>query len=238
MSAGCWLPPHGYGRHAGAATFIGRGSANLSTHTGPERLRQAARSPRIRSTDSPGWPEYQGVAPSTKHPPPERTFRALYDAELPYVLRSLRRLGVSPIEAEDLAHDVFVVVHRRWDDYDRARPVRPWLFGIALRTASRALDRHWRRFELALGSEAIEAAPAPEGAAEDARDLLLRALAELEIDQRVVCILHDLDGQAAPEIAAALELPVNTVYSRLRVGRARLAEVVRRLSPSPKGELR
>ena len=175
-----------------------------------------------QANDTPAGSGRAGPAPD------ERAFRALYDAELPYVLRSLRRLGVSDAEAEDLAHDVFVVVYRRWDDYDRARPVRPWLFGIALRTAARALDRHWRQLELAVGSAVIEAAAAPDQRGDDARDLLLRALAQLEIDQRVVCILHDLDGQAAPEIAAALALPVNTVYSRLRVGRARLAEVVRR----------
>ena len=167
--------------------------------------------------------------------PDERLFRRLYDAEISYVIRSLRRLGIAQAELEDLAHDVFVVVHRRWDDFDRDRPVRPWLFGIAVRTAARALDRSWRRRELSLGPGAIEAAaaPAPSGSADDdARALLLQALASLELEQRTVCILHDLDGQAAPEIAAALGIPLNTVYSRLRVARERLAAEVHRLNDS------
>jgi RNA polymerase sigma-70 factor, ECF subfamily len=167
-------------------------------------------------------------------PPDEREFRALYDAELPYVLRSLRRLGIAAGETEDLAHDVFVVLYRRWSDYDRARPVRAWLFGIALRIASRALERSWRRFELPLGAEVIEAQPSAEGGG-DARDLLLRALACLEVDQRAAFILHDLDGHTAPEIALTLQIPLNTVYSRLRVARERLADAVQRLTVT-KGE--
>jgi RNA polymerase sigma-70 factor, ECF subfamily len=163
----------------------------------------------------------------------EPTFRALYERELPYVLRTLQRLGVPASDLEDLAHEIFVVVYRRWGDYDSQRPLRPWLFGIALRTASRALDRRWRQAEVPVGNAALEMSAVSAGDAvagvQDARDLLLRALAALDVDHRAVCILHDLDGQVAPEIAAVLEIPVNTVYSRLRAARQQLAAAVRRL---------
>jgi len=52
---------------------------------------------------------------------------------IPYVWKTLRRLGVPPQDLEDLVHDLFVVVHRHLGDYDPTRPVRPWLFGIAVR---------------------------------------------------------------------------------------------------------
>lgn len=163
----------------------------------------------------------------------EASFRALYDAQLPYVIRSLRRLGVPSAELEDLAHDVFVVVYRRWSDFDRGRPARPWLFGIALRTASRALDRRWRTAERPTINDALAEVPDSASSAassrSEARDLVLQALATLDLDHRAVCVMHDLDGHAAPEIAAALGIPVNTVYSRLRVGRERLVEALRRL---------
>jgi RNA polymerase sigma-70 factor (ECF subfamily) len=51
-------------------------------------------------------------------------FRRLYEAELAYVLRTLRRLGVGVGEVPDLAHEVFIVVHRKLDDYDRCSPFR------------------------------------------------------------------------------------------------------------------
>jgi RNA polymerase sigma-70 factor (ECF subfamily) len=168
-------------------------------------------------------------------PPDEASFHALYEAQLAYVVRSLRRLGVSESDSEDLAHDVFVVVHRRWADYDRTRPPRPWLFGIVYRTAARALDRTWRRHEKPVDDKVLEAVPAPSGPPSELRDMLLRALALVEPDQRVVCILHDLDGQAAPEIAQVLEIPLNTVYSRLRLGRQHLAAALRRLGGTADG---
>src|SRR6185369_9316263 len=65
--------------------------------------------------------------------------------------------------------------------------------------------------------------------AQQARDLLVAALARVPMEQRAVVVLHDLDGLPVPEIAAALSLPANTVYSRLRLGRDKLAAEVNRL---------
>jgi RNA polymerase sigma-70 factor (ECF subfamily) len=172
----------------------------------------------------------RGQSTGAAAPVDEAAFRGLYEAELPYVLRSLQRLGVPVADLEDVAHDVFVVVYRRWADLDRARPPRPWLFGIAYRTAARALERRWRSAEVPASGAELGQAPETASAGGEARDLLLRALAALDLEHRVVCVMHDLDGQAAPEIAASLGIPVNTVYSRLRVGRQRLAAAVRALN--------
>ena len=75
------------------------------------------------------------AAVSTVTPPPN--FRRIFEAESSYVLRTLHRLGVQERDVEDLAHEVFITVHRRLPDYDASRPLRPWIFGIALRTAMR-----------------------------------------------------------------------------------------------------
>src|SRR5882672_2313258 len=63
-------------------------------------------------------------------------FRALFEAELRYVWTSLGRLGISDRDREDLASEVFFRVHRRIADWDRTRPVRPWLFAFVVRVAS------------------------------------------------------------------------------------------------------
>ena len=62
-------------------------------------------------------------------------FVDVYGAELPFVWRTLWRLGVPDRDLEDVAHDVFVVVHRKLVDYDPTRPLKPWLFGICFRVA-------------------------------------------------------------------------------------------------------
>src|SRR6478735_165833 len=100
----------------------------------------------------------------------------VYERELDYLLASLRRLGVPQRDVEDVVHEVFLVMHRRWEDYDRLRPVRPWLFGIAFRVA--AAQR--RKDQRELPSEAFDvedAAPRPDeaAAASESRQLLLSA---------------------------------------------------------------
>lgn len=158
-------------------------------------------------------------------------FRQLFLRELSYVWGSLRRLGVSARDAEDVAHDVFVQVHRKLDGYDRARPVRPWLFGFAFRAASdyRRLARH--RVEV-LDSDVEAVGDALHGealvAAREERALVLGALESVPIERRAVLVAFELDDMPMKEIAESLAIPLHTAYSRLRVAREELAAAVRR----------
>ena len=74
--------------------------------------------------------------------PPVPSLTDIYAAEVRWLWRVLWRLGVPERDLEDVAHDVFVVVHRKLPDYDPTRPLRPWLFGICFRVAfARAVTR-------------------------------------------------------------------------------------------------
>jgi len=160
------------------------------------------------------------------------SFDEIYRAELAYVWRTLRRLGVPEKDVEDVTHDVFVVVSRRLRDYDARRPLKPWLFGIAFRLASE--DRRRVRNRVEIPGESVEA---PDGAAsavelleaDERRQLVLDCLLTLDLDQRATMILVDIDGESPTDVAAALGVPLPTVYSRLRLGRTRFAAAVRRL---------
>lgn len=158
-------------------------------------------------------------------------FPALYRSEFPYVWKTLRRLGAPPADLEDLAHDVFVVVHRHLCDYDPARPLRPWLFGIALRVVSdfRRLGRNAREIP-GQSLDTADVGPTPEQhlQGKEARALLMNALDGLDLDRRAVFVLHELDELPMPEIAAMLAIPLNTAYSRLRLARADLAAFIQR----------
>jgi RNA polymerase sigma-70 factor (ECF subfamily) len=50
-------------------------------------------------------------------------------------------------------------------------------------------------------------------------ELVARGLEQLELDQRAVFVMHDIDGHAMPVIARELGIPLNTAYSRLRLAR-------------------
>jgi RNA polymerase sigma-70 factor (ECF subfamily) len=145
-------------------------------------------------------------------------FRQLFRDEFVYVCRSLRRLGVRAGDADDVAQEVFMTVHARRAEYDPERPRRPWLYAFVVRYAAnyRRLKRH-----LAEPLERVERLSlAPRSSAVEARDEVLRALDQLPDEQRFAFVMHDLEGFEAGEIAALTSAPLNTVYSRIRLGRA------------------
>jgi len=166
----------------------------------------------------------------------ERAFRVVYDAHVSFVWRNLRRLGVMDRDVEDKCQEVFVVAHRRWAEFsDRGHGPRAWLFQIVLRVASDA-RRHRRRHPvdpdggIAQERQSIDAPQAALVARKQALDLLDRALATIEMSRRAVLVLHEIEQMTAPEIARTLEVPLNTVYSRLRVARLELDAELARLS--------
>lgn len=156
---------------------------------------------------------------------PAATVTQLYDAHAAFVWRNLARLGVPPASLEDAVQDVFLVVHRRLAGCDVENP-RGWLFGILRRVA--ADHRRTARRRGAHGLDAVaeptatDPAPDERAAAAEAARLVHALLARLPEARREILVLADLEQMSAPEIAGALGIPLNTVYSRLRVARAEL----------------
>ncbi len=162
-------------------------------------------------------------------------FRRMYEAQLDFVWRNLRRLGVGEADVDDKAQEVFVVAHRRFAEFEeRGHGPRAWLFQIVLRVASDA-RRHRRRHPVDPdGGVAQERQSMPPNQADaiDARqrlDLLDRALRTIDLGKRAVLLLHEVEEMTAPEVAEVLGIPLNTVYSRLRVARGELEEAVSKL---------
>jgi RNA polymerase sigma-70 factor (ECF subfamily) len=164
-------------------------------------------------------------APSDTGPPLTArlpSFEAIYEEHVEFVWRSLRRLGVAAASLDDAVQEVFIVVHRRLAEFEGRSSMKTWLFGIALRVAH---DHHRsvRRKGglLPLEPTVADEAPGPHEQAVTAEAVreLDRVLAELDEDKRVVFILAELEQMTAPEIAEAVGVNMNTVYSRLRAAR-------------------
>lgn len=153
-----------------------------------------------------------------------------FQQELAYVYRSLRRLGISPSEVEDLAQDLFLALRRAWSEYDSTRPLRPYLFGFAFRIAS--AHQRKRKREVAFGVvEVDDTGPGPEEAlqSKQARALVLAALNRIPLPRRAVLVMHELDDVPVSEVASVLSIPLFTVYSRLRKARRELQAGIRRI---------
>jgi RNA polymerase sigma-70 factor (ECF subfamily) len=152
--------------------------------------------------------------------------RALYDAHAHQVWRMVARLGVPEGAVEDVVQDVFLTAHRRLPEFAGRSSPLTWLFGIAMKLA--ANGRRRRTADAPVPPSLIDTTRAPDEQLDRRRAMksLDRALAHLPDEQRDAVVLMDLEQLTAAQVAEALEVNVNTVYSRLRLGRLALARAL------------
>jgi RNA polymerase sigma-70 factor (ECF subfamily) len=167
---------------------------------------------------------------------PERiaSFTEVYDEHFRFVWRSLRRLGVPESDVADTVQDVFLVVHRRLGEFEGRSKVTTWLYGICYRVArDRRRLAHVRRRSDDDGDLDERPDERADVAAEAERrqglELLETILDEMPIEQRAVFTLFELDAMGGDAIAEALEIPLGTVYSRLRIAREQFRRSLSRM---------
>lgn len=167
---------------------------------------------------------------------------ALLDRWLPRVLRWCHGLGLGGADAEDAAHDVFLVVLTRLDQLHEPDKLGAWIFGITRHTVRRSRRRGWLRWVTDTVSSAFPASsPSPvtlvhrEQVGQSVREVLER----LREPHREVLVLLYLEGHSLAEVAELLNLPLNTVKTRARRARDafRACATKRGLTPSRLTEL-
>ncbi|MGK3988500.1 RNA polymerase sigma factor [Sorangium sp. So ce136] len=164
------------------------------------------------------------------------SFEEVYRSAHPYVLRLLWRLGVESRDLEDVAHEVFLVVHRRLPDYQPGGSLNAWLSAIASRVAlrHRQLARNVREL-LSDDGRAVDIADpgldVEQLHAQAETGYLVRQLIQhIEGSRRPIFILHDLEGMAMRDIAQAFQISQNTAWDRLRRARDEFETAARRLN--------
>ncbi|GAC1352517.1 MAG: hypothetical protein NVSMB1_16160 [Polyangiales bacterium] len=162
------------------------------------------------------------------------TFREVYEAHYEFVWRALRRLGVPEADATDAVQEVFLVVHRKLEEFQGRSAVTTWLYGISMRVASDRRRRAYVKREFSIGESMSEMCDDRINAfqmIEAHQDLALleHLLDELPTALRAVFTLFELDEQSCEQIAMLLEIPVGTVNSRLRRARESFQKALTRL---------
>lgn len=141
----------------------------------------------------------------------------------------LCRRYVGTSDAEDVAQEAFVRAFLHVRDFDRERPLAPWLLTIARRLC---LDRLRQRKvrPSAPDGMAEELADPPtaeqEAAAHQSLRRLAAALAKLPEGQREAVVLFHVEELPYREIAEVLDVPLGTVMTWLHRGRAQLRELM------------
>ena len=190
----------------------------LSPHAAPG---QYAAADRAAATDA-------AVVAESLHRP-ER-FAAIYDRYFAEIYRYVAgRLG--PDVADDLAAETFTDAFRKRAQFQPSRgALRPWLYGIATNLVARHRRVEARRLNaVARADRRASAEPgdlaelaAARVSAQQLRQPLARALAQLPDHDRDVLLLVSLADLSYEEVAAALGIPAGTVGSRLNRARRKV----------------
>lgn len=160
-------------------------------------------------------PVERGAAPPS--------FAEVYETQAATVLRTLRRLGVREAEVEDVAQEVFVVIHRKLPEFAGRSSLKTWVIGICLRSAS-----GWRQRAHVQRETGIEAAGERSNSGElavrtialkQARLQLDALLERLDDDKRTVFVLFELEQLSMAEVADSVGVPQQTAWARLYAAR-------------------
>jgi RNA polymerase sigma-70 factor (ECF subfamily) len=148
----------------------------------------------------------------------------------------LRFLGNAE-DARDVLQEAFLNAYLALENFKGDSQLYTWLYRIAMNLAM----THKRKERVALSRKVHHGEAADEPADRSAHNRpesnMVRseegqrvqdALAKLSPEHRLVLIMKDMDGQKYEEMAAALDVPIGTIRSRLHRARLELRELLER----------
>lgn len=163
-------------------------------------------------------------------------FDHFYAIAAPIVMGLSWKILQDRMEAEDVCHDVLMMVILKPEQYDPARgSVEAWLYVL---TKSRCIDRLRKRKRLVLDADSgmLLERRLQRGDETERRVLLKlqkealhRAIGELPSVHRQTIAGAYFDSRSQSELASAWQIPIGTVKSRMRYGLSRLRKAMERL---------
>lgn len=150
----------------------------------------------------------------------------LYDRHSHSIRRFLAQVTANAEDVDDLTHAAFLAAAEIAGRFDGRASCRPWLIGIAaqmLRRRKRRFGR-FRAFLSSLGGAQAASTDPARGFQE--RTDIGRALLAISEAKRITFLMAEVEGLTCPEIAAALKIPIGTVWTRLHAARRELRQAL------------
>ncbi len=156
----------------------------------------------------------------------DTAFETLVRRHTPRCYRVAYHLLGNTADADECVQDAWVSVWRHLSGYQGTAALTTWLY----RVTTNAALMHLRRRHPTVGLDQVPepADPAPYGDPERraAAAAVRRALAGLRPEYRAVIVLREFEGLRYDELAAALDVSVPTVRSRLQRARVDLTRLL------------
>lgn len=146
---------------------------------------------------------------------------------LPDIYRTACSLTGTASDGEDLAQEVYLQAWKSFHRFELGTNCRAWLFKIMFHRLHHFRRKAYRYQTLPEDSTLEQMLPAPPQVPDQLTDpQVLAALDRLPPPFRDVLLLADVQEFSYKEVAAALDIPIGTVMSRLSRARAQLREAL------------
>jgi RNA polymerase sigma-70 factor (ECF subfamily) len=161
----------------------------------------------------------------------EDAFADLVASHADRVYAMLRRLGLDPDEADEVAQEVFVRAWRGLARFEERAQFSTWLYRIAFNEAQRRLSRRRparaepepdREDPIDSLSESLELGPEAQTLDREFEQTLERALDQLPAEWRAAVVLRDIEGLPTRDAAEVAGIREAAFKSRLHRGRMQL----------------
>ncbi len=143
-----------------------------------------------------------------------------------FVYGAALRVVRNPVLAQDVAQDAFVRAYKALPDFRGQAAVRSWLYRIATNLALNAVQRR-REFPAdSLPEAEARGGPEREAVRIEMAAHLRAAIDQLPEDLKQPLVLREYGYRSYQEIADELDLPLNTVRTRILRARRALREAM------------
>jgi RNA polymerase sigma-70 factor (ECF subfamily) len=166
-------------------------------------------------------------------------FDTVYREQKGRVLGAIRSVIGPSEEIEDVVQLTFIEIFRCLGRFEGRSKLSTWVYRIAVNVALQHIRRKQRRRWMILGTTGDETMRATSGYSEagrledrEALKRIYQAVNRLSEKKRVVWTLHEMEGLTPHQIADVLDIPSNTVRSRLLAARRDLMETLSKLFPA------
>ena len=158
-----------------------------------------------------------------------RSFEMIFQAYFNYVANVAYRVVANKQDAEEVVQETFMTIYRNIKGFEFRSTFKTWAYRITVNTALNYVKKNTKHRNNANFDDTFSASQPPEAYTQlegnETKERLQQLLDALTPEHKTIMVLRSLQGLSYQEIAETLEIPINTVRSRIKRAREALLAI-------------
>lgn len=162
----------------------------------------------------------------------EEAYKRLMETYKTPLINLVNSLISNHNEAEEVVQDVFVTFYLKRNTFEGRSKIYTWLYRVSFNRAVDVIRKREKEKKYRLKAYRSVEAQDLENDNSINRLVLTEALSKLDNDFRVPLLMAEYENYSYLEISEALNLPVNTIRTRIFRARKKLLEIMKKMGVS------